>query len=98
MVPFVSLEELEKNYRGRGREGGLKALDRISFVLAQGEFLSVVGPSGCGKSTLMMLVSGLIPASSGCVIVSGQTVRSPLTDVGIVFQRDALLEWPRTGN
>jgi NitT/TauT family transport system ATP-binding protein len=40
-----------------------------------------------------MIAAGLIPASEGSVSVGGRTVTGPITDVGIVFQRDLLLDW-----
>jgi len=43
----------------------------------EGEFVSLVGPSGCGKSIIVKLVSGLMPASSGCMNVYGQAVTGP---------------------
>ena len=91
MKPLVLVEEVEKSYRGRERR--LKALDRVSLALDRGEFVSVVGPSGCGKSTLMMLVAGLIPVTAGAIAIAGKPVGAPVTDLGIIFQRDALLEW-----
>jgi NitT/TauT family transport system ATP-binding protein len=87
---FVRIENVDKTFQARGR--GLKALDGITRNLRVGEFLSVVGPSGCGKSTLMM-VAGLVPVSSGAISIKGKTVTKLYTDVGMIFQRDALLEW-----
>ncbi len=89
--PFVFIEGVEKTYLTRGR--GLKAVDGVSLELSAGEFVSIVGLSGCGKSTLMMMVSGLIPVSAGRIAVQGQPINGPYTDVGVIFQRDALLEW-----
>ena len=90
--PFVRIAGVEKIFASRTR-AALKALDNISLDIAAGEFVSIVGPSGCGKSTLMMLVSGLIPASSGEIVIDRQRVTRPYANLGIVFQRDALLEW-----
>ena len=73
--------------------GPLKALDRLTFDVASGEFVCVVGPSGCGKSTLLKLVSGLLLPSGGQVLLGGQPVRKPRPDVGIVFQQATLLPW-----
>jgi NitT/TauT family transport system ATP-binding protein len=67
---------------------GVKALDRASFTLAQGEFLSLVGPSGCGKSTALRLIAGLTAPSEGTISWSGAT-----PSVGFVFQDAALLPW-----
>jgi NitT/TauT family transport system ATP-binding protein len=88
---FVRIKNVEKVYKTRGR--ALKAVDSVSLDLREGEFVSIVGPSGCGKSTLMMMVAGLIPISSGEISIKGETISKPYTDVGVIFQRDALLEW-----
>jgi NitT/TauT family transport system ATP-binding protein len=69
------------------------ALERISFEIQTSEFVSIVGPSGCGKSTLLKIVSGLLPASSGKIAVSGKVVNQPLENVGMVFQAPVLLKW-----
>jgi NitT/TauT family transport system ATP-binding protein len=69
------------------------ALDEISLEIQEHEFISILGPSGCGKSTLMMIVSGLLPPSVGEVRIGGKRVDGPHTDLGVVFQRDVLLDW-----
>jgi NitT/TauT family transport system ATP-binding protein len=89
--PFARIERVDKTYAVRGRV--LRALEGISLELGTGEFVSIVGPSGCGKSTLMMLVAGLLPASAGAIFIRGKRVTRPYTDLGVSFQRDALLEW-----
>jgi NitT/TauT family transport system ATP-binding protein len=73
--------------------GTVTALDGIDLALQDGEFLSIVGPSGCGKSTLLKLISGLLPPTSGRVLVEDVEVREPPPGVGFMFQRDALLPW-----
>jgi NitT/TauT family transport system ATP-binding protein len=73
--------------------GVVNALDDIDLTVRQGEFVSIVGPSGCGKSTLLKLVAGLQSHTFGEIEYEGRTVTRPQTDVGIVFQGDALLEW-----
>jgi len=87
----VAIESVTKTYQTRG--GEIHALAEVTLDLQEREFLSVVGPSGCGKSTLLMLISGLIPATSGVIRVATQVVRRPYTNLGIVFQRDVLLPW-----
>ena len=88
---FVRIEGVTKSFSSH--DGQVKAVDGVSLTIEAGEFVSIVGPSGCGKSTLMMMVSGLIPPSAGQINLGKRNVTSPVTDVGIVFQRDALLEW-----
>jgi NitT/TauT family transport system ATP-binding protein len=74
-------------------EGGVLAVDRVSFEAEPGEFVSVVGPSGCGKSTLLRLIAGLIPLTSGTISVNGSEVTEPRQDVALMFQRPTLLPW-----
>ena len=69
------------------------ALEKVSFDIQAGNFVSIVGPSGCGKSTLLKIISGLLPASSGKVSLSGRRVEQPLENVGMVFQAPVLLKW-----
>ncbi|MBI4207297.1 MAG: ABC transporter ATP-binding protein [Betaproteobacteria bacterium] len=88
----VEVAGVTKHYR-TAKSGTVHALDEISLSLGAGEFVSIVGPSGCGKSTLLMLISGLIPVSSGSIKVGAKPVNGPVDATGIVFQRDVLLDW-----
>ncbi len=88
----VEIENIRKLYHTRRGED-VEALSEVSTSIQAGEFVSVVGPSGCGKSTMMMLVSGLIKPSAGRIMVDHEMVTRPRSGVGIVFQRDVLLEW-----
>ena len=49
---------------------GLRALDRVSLRLEQGEILGLIGPNGSGKTTLINIVTGLLAATSGRVLVN----------------------------
>jgi len=92
--PFVELRDVSISYGGE--EEGLLALDHVSIDVGVGEFVTVVGPSGCGKSTLMKLVTGLLPPSSGSVMVDGEEVTSPIKCVGMAFQNSTLMPWRTT--
>ncbi len=74
-------------------EGGLGALDDVSFQMCPGEFVCVVGPSGCGKSTLLRVLAGLLPPTRGQVTLRGETLDGPNADVGVVFQKPNLMPW-----
>jgi NitT/TauT family transport system ATP-binding protein len=65
---------------------GTHALDRTTFSVSPGEFVTVVGPSGCGKSTLLRIASGLEAATAGTMEVSAERI-------GYVFQDATLLQW-----
>ena len=90
-APFVDIRNVSKVY-GSGQRA-VVALQNVSASIRDGEFVSIVGPSGCGKSTLLKCVAGLEPCSKGAIHVAGRQVQSPPLDVGVVFQRDLLLDW-----
>jgi NitT/TauT family transport system ATP-binding protein len=88
----ISISGVSKRYSS-ARGGEVQAIAEIDLAIAPGEFVSIVGPSGCGKSTLLMLISGLIPPTTGTIEVGGARVKGAVGNVAIVFQRDVLLDW-----
>ncbi|CAM3755540.1 ABC transporter ATP-binding protein [Bordetella sputigena] len=86
----VSARGVGKQYPG---ERGVRALDSVSVELPPGRFVSILGPSGCGKSTFLRCVAGLETISAGELRVEGWPVKGPPDGIGMVFQRDALLDW-----
>jgi len=73
--------------------GPLKALDRVSLDIYDGEKMVIIGPSGSGKSTLLRSINRLEDINSGRIIVDGIDLYDPKTDinkvreeVGMVFQ------------
>ena len=75
------------------KKGSIQALQGIDLTIRRGDFISIVGPSGCGKSTLLRAISGISPATSGRVLLRGDSVVGPRQDVGFIFQRPALMPW-----
>src|SRR5262249_60351915 len=86
----IAISSVTKHYR-TARGGDVHALSEIDLAIAAGEFVSIVGPSGCGKSTLLMLISGLIPATSGRIAVGGAPVTGAVGSIAILLQRGCLL-------
>jgi NitT/TauT family transport system ATP-binding protein len=85
----IRLEGVGKRFA----RGDVEALRDVTLNVAAGEFVAIVGASGCGKSTLLRLVAGLVPASSGRVVLDGSPVTGPRADTAMVFQAPTLLPW-----
>jgi sn-glycerol 3-phosphate transport system ATP-binding protein len=66
----VELQSVTKSW------GGDPAVDRVSFILRQGNLGALLGPSGCGKSTTLRLVAGLEGVTSGSISIGGRDVTS----------------------
>ena len=98
MTPFVEVSHLVKHFvRGGGLFGGgalVKAVDDISFDIAEGETFGLVGESGSGKTTTGRCILRLIEPTSGAVRLRGEDVlafprrrlRQARRDMQIVFQ------------
>jgi len=88
---MISVRAAGKTYLSA--RGPVAALGGIDLDVADGEFVSLLGPSGCGKSTLLRCIAGLEQLSEGEIRVRGRVVDGPPDGIGMVFQRDALLDW-----
>lgn len=89
--PAVSMRDIGHGFVQNGQH--LSVINGLTFSVGEGEFVSLVGPSGCGKSTLLRLISGLAAPFAGQVSIKGEPVNRVRTDVGYMFQTDALLPW-----
>ncbi|HCB01011.1 MAG TPA: phosphonate ABC transporter ATP-binding protein [Anaerolineae bacterium] len=86
---MLQVKNLTKVY-----DGGVKALDNISFEVPKGQFLAVIGLSGSGKSTLLRCINRLIETSAGEIIWDGENITAATPEemrrirrkIGMVFQ------------
>ena len=88
----VVLENIVKVYSERNGPG-VRAVNDVSLVIADGEFMVLVGPSGCGKSTALRLIAGLESATSGAIRIDDRLVNEVPPkdrDLAMVFQNYAL--------
>ena len=92
-MSIVQFENVTRIYKTGDHE--LKALDKVSFSLDEGEFVVILGPSGAGKSTLLNMLGGLDSPTDGTITVNGKDIsklsENELADfraatVGFVFQ------------
>jgi NitT/TauT family transport system ATP-binding protein len=89
--PHIVLQNISKTYASP--RGDVVALTDVSLDIKNGEFLSLLGPSGCGKSTLLKLVAGLDVVTAGTISIAGEAIDGPPAGLGMVFQKDVLLDW-----
>jgi putative ABC transport system ATP-binding protein len=92
------IDHVSKHFRTAGTT--VKALEDISFQVAEGEFVCIVGPSGCGKTTLLNIIGCLDTPTSGRYLLEGKDVstlkdreltRIRLRRMGFIFQQFYLI-------
>lgn len=71
---MITFHDVSKIYRIGGAE--VRALDRASMQIEEGEFVSIVGPSGSGKSTMMNIIGCLDMADEGTYTLDGQAIEA----------------------
>src|SRR5437764_11840843 len=62
----IAVSDIHKSY------GDLKAVDGVTFSVAEGEFFGILGPNGAGKTTTLEIIEGLRKPDSGQVLLLGE--------------------------
>lgn len=83
----VSVEELSFSY------GDITVLEKVSFTMERGSFITMVGPNGGGKTTLLKLLLGLIKPHSGLVRVFGKPPEKSREKIGYMPQHQHFDPW-----
>jgi len=86
-TPILTIRNLSAVFPDNN--GGLRALENVSFDVHAREFVCVLGPSGSGKTTLLRILAGLIPHTSGSFLFRDGDQPS----IGMVFQQSNLMPW-----
>ena len=68
MENSIIVENLSKNYSEN------KAVENISFKIAENEIVGLLGPNGCGKTTIMAMILGLLKPSKGEILIDGMNI------------------------
>ena len=111
-MPIIVADELVKEFRLPKRYGGLlggvrtlftpsymvkRAVDGVSFTVAEGELVGYLGPNGAGKSTTIKMLTGILVPTSGRLEVAGlvpwQHREENARRIGVVFGQRSQLWW-----
>jgi NitT/TauT family transport system ATP-binding protein len=91
---LIEVRDVRKIYKTMDDE--VLAIERATFGVNAGSFVSLVGPSGCGKSTLLLAIAGILSIEEGKILIDREPVTRGDPSVhrlGMVFQRPVLLPW-----
>jgi ABC-type nitrate/sulfonate/bicarbonate transport system ATPase subunit len=89
----LAIEGVGRTFPGVRGGAPTVALQPITLVVEDNDFITILGPSGCGKSTLLRIVAGLDTPTTGRVVLDGTPVTAPGADRGMVFQSYTLFPW-----
>lgn len=87
-TPVVEMQDVSFAY-GSNRP----VVSEISLRAAERDFVAIVGPSGIGKTTLLKMLAGLLEPTAGSILLKGRPPTQTHHGVGIMFQRDNLMDW-----
>lgn len=90
-MPKIEIKNLTKKYRGlKGDQ--ITALKKVSLVIQNKKYNTLLGPSGCGKTTLLKIIAGLVEPTKGKILFNRKEITDVVTqdrDIGFVFQHFA---------
>ena len=88
MAPVLEVRDLVKEYPG------VRAVDGVTFSIAEGQCFGLLGPNGAGKTTTVEMMEGVTQPTSGQVLYRGETLGARFReDAGIQFQKTALQDF-----
>lgn len=85
----MEIKDISKTFFSK--KGYFTAIENVSFDVYDGEFLVLLGPGRCGKTVLLNIISGLIEKTEGEVIYNGKQWSGINPEIGMVFQKLALM-------
>ena len=92
-MAYIEFKNISKTYQMGEVE--IKALNKATFSIDEGELVVILGPSGAGKTTALNILGGMDSATSGTLKIAGQDITNlkdkelikyRLNDIGFVFQ------------
>ncbi len=88
MASVVSFQEVSKTFKGK------KAVEKVSFTINEGETVAILGPNGAGKTTTIMMMLGLMQASSGKIEVFRQSAadKKNRERIGVMLQEVSMID------
>lgn len=86
MAVSISIQKINKDFP-IGNDS-VRVLHDVSVEIRQGELTMIVGPSGCGKTTLISILSGILSATDGEVVLDGHRLNHMSDKEKVLFRRE----------
>ena len=90
-VKRMEIRNLSKTFFSK--KGYFTAIDNVSFDVYDGEFLVILGPGRCGKTVMLNIIAGVEDATEGQIIYNGKEGKGLNPEIGMVFQKLALMSF-----